>query len=84
MIGVPDPVWTQAVKAIVVLRDGQRATEQDLVEHCRSRLASYKKPRTVTFVASLPRRDGRTDYDRLDAEHGGGGYPGAASARYPT
>jgi long-chain acyl-CoA synthetase len=83
VIGVPDPVWTQAVKAIVVLAPGCSATETEIVEHCRSRLASYKKPRSVVFVDALPQHGGRVDYDRLDADHGGGGYPGAASARYP-
>lgn len=84
VIGVPDPVWTQHVKAVVVAVAGIRVDEHDLIEHCRARLASYKKPRSVVFVDALPRRDGRVDYDRLDALHGGGGYPGAASARYPT
>lgn len=84
VIGVPDPVWTQHVKAVVVAADGARVDEDTLIEHCRAHLASYKKPRSVVFVDSLPRRDGHVDYDRLDAEHGGGGYPGAASARYPA
>jgi acyl-CoA synthetase (AMP-forming)/AMP-acid ligase II len=38
-----------------VLRPGAAASERDLVEHCRGHLASYKKPRAVRFVASLPR-----------------------------
>ena len=84
VIGVPDPVWTQSVKAIVVLADGQDVTDAELVEHCRDHIASYKKPRVVVFVDALPRTQGRVDYERLDAEHGGGGYPGFASARYPT
>jgi long-chain acyl-CoA synthetase len=82
VIGVPDAVWTQSVKAIVVAADGAPVTGDELIEHCRHHLASYKKPRHVVFVDELPRRQGRVDYDRLDAEHGGGGYPGAASARY--
>jgi long-chain acyl-CoA synthetase len=84
VIGVPDPVWTQSVKAIVVVADGHDVQDHELIAHCRSHLASYKKPRFVEFVDALPRRDGRIDYARLDAEHGGGGYPGEASARYPT
>ncbi len=84
VIGVPDTVWTQSVKAIVVLAAGHDVQDQELIEHCRIHLASYKKPRHVEFVDALPRRDGHIDYARLDAEHGGGGYPGAASARYPT
>ena len=76
VIGVPDPVWTQSVKAIVVLRDGESATAEDIIEHCRASIASYKKPRTVEFVDALPRKGWLIDYDALDAQFGGGGYPG--------
>ena len=81
VIGVPDPTWTQSVKAIVVLRDGARATEDEVIAHCRDRIASYKKPRTVEFVAALPRDGFAVDYDALDAQFGGGAYPGAASGK---
>jgi long-chain acyl-CoA synthetase len=84
VIGIPDPVWAQSVKAVVVVAAGRDVSDRELVEHCRIHLASYKKPRVVEFVDELPRRNGHVDYARLDAEHGGGGYPGAASARYPT
>ncbi len=76
LIGVPDPKFRQAVKAVVALAEGAAATEQDLIEHCRSRIASYKKPRTVEFVDALPRKDGAKDYEALDRMFGGGGYPG--------
>jgi long-chain acyl-CoA synthetase len=77
VIGVPDPVWTQSVKAIVVLKPGESATEADIVAHCRASIASYKKPRLVTFVAELPRAGFAIDYAKLNADHGGGGYPGS-------
>lgn len=80
VIGVPDRVWTQSVKAIVVLRAGAAATEEEIVEHCRARIASYKKPRSVAFVDELPRDGFAVDYGALDARFGGGGYPGGGAS----
>jgi long-chain acyl-CoA synthetase len=76
VIGVPDKTWTQSVKAIVVLKDGGTASADDIIEHCRAIIASYKKPRSVEFVDALPRQGWLVDYDALDAQFGGGGYPG--------
>ena len=53
VVGVPDERWGEACLAFVVL--GGDATEEALLEHCRSRLARYKVPRGVRFVDSLPR-----------------------------
>lgn len=79
IIGVPDPRFIQSVKAIVQLKPDAAATPEDLVEHCRSLLASYKKPRFVEFAAMLPRTPvGAVDYRALDAAYGGGNYPGGA------
>ena len=55
VIGVKDEKWGEAVCAIVVLNPGAVLTEDAVVEHCRSRLASYKKPRKVVFVETLPK-----------------------------
>jgi long-chain acyl-CoA synthetase len=80
VIGVPDATWVQSVKAIVVRRAGDDTDEAALIEHCRSRIASYKKPRWVVFASALPRTpQGAIDYAALDAAHGGGGYPGGAT-----
>jgi acyl-CoA synthetase (AMP-forming)/AMP-acid ligase II len=55
VIGLPDVEWGEAVTAFVVTKPGMSVAESDLVEHCRVRLAGYKKPRSIRFVASLPR-----------------------------
>ena len=76
IIGVPDDRWIQSVKAIVVLHDGATASGDEIINHCRNHIASYKKPRSVEFAESLPRIGFAKDYDTLDAAYGGGGYPG--------
>lgn len=80
VIGVPDPVWTQSVTAVVALRAGAVASADEIIEHCRARIASYKKPRVVEFVDALPRLpSGAVDRAALDERFGGGGYPGGTN-----
>ncbi len=55
VIGVPDERWGETVKALVVVREGQQVTEQDLIEFCRSRLAHFKCPTSVEFRDALAR-----------------------------
>jgi long-chain acyl-CoA synthetase len=54
VIGVPDPRLDEAVMAVVQLRKHMAATEEEIVEHCKGLLSSYKKPRRVAFVESIP------------------------------
>jgi fatty-acyl-CoA synthase len=55
VIGIPDDKWGELVTALVVLDDGVVATREDLVEHCRPRLAGYKCPKRIEFRDELPR-----------------------------
>ena len=55
VIGVPDPVFGESVAAYVELNSGAAIDAQALIDHCRERIASYKKPKYVIFVRALPR-----------------------------
>jgi acyl-CoA synthetase (AMP-forming)/AMP-acid ligase II len=55
VIGVPHLEWGEEVKAIVVLKPGESATADEIMQYARSRMASFKAPKYVTFVDELPR-----------------------------
>ena len=57
VIGVPHAVWGEAVRAVVVLKAGEQATEQEIIDWCRPRLPGFKRPKSVAFVAAddMPR-----------------------------
>lgn len=68
VVGVPDPYWGECVKAYVVRASG--VTDAELIEWCKTQVASYKKPRLFEFVADLPRNaTGKVQRRMLKARH---------------
>ena len=57
VVGAPDAKWGEHVHGVVVLRDGASATEQDLLDWCRTRIAGFKRPRAISIIADadMPR-----------------------------
>lgn len=75
VIGIPDDRWGEVGSAVVVLAPGAELTAEDIVDHCRARLARFKVPVRVEFVEALPRnatgkvlkRELRTQFTGADA-----------------
>ena len=55
VVGVPDEKWGEVIKGIVVLRPEQHATEAEIIQFCKDRIAHYKAPKSIDFVDTLPR-----------------------------
>ena len=55
VIGVPDSKWGEVPRAVVVLRPDMSATEQEVIDFCRGRMAHFKAPKAVDFVEALPK-----------------------------
>ena len=64
VLGVPDPEWGEQLKAVVQLKPGESVTEEEIIAFARERLADYKSPRSVDFVAELPREPSGKLYKR--------------------
>jgi len=50
VIGISDDVWGEAVKAVVILKEGETATQEEIINWCRGKMAGYKKPKSVDFI----------------------------------
>jgi acyl-CoA synthetase (AMP-forming)/AMP-acid ligase II len=55
VFGIPDEKWGEAVHAAVVLKEGQRISAEEIIRICKTHLAHYKAPKSVSFLEQLPR-----------------------------
>ncbi|MFO7837915.1 MAG: hypothetical protein R6X08_00255 [Desulfosalsimonadaceae bacterium] len=55
VVGMPDAVYGEDIKAFVVLLPGEQAEEQEILHYCRERLKKFKSPKEVVFMESLPK-----------------------------
>ncbi|HET9528869.1 MAG TPA: acyl-CoA synthetase, partial [Blastocatellia bacterium] len=55
VIAVPDDRWGEVPKALVVLKPGESLTDQELIDHCRTKLPGFKVPKSVEFFDALPK-----------------------------
>jgi long-chain acyl-CoA synthetase len=71
VIGVPDPQWSEAIKAVCVLHPSKKATADEVIDFVGGQIARYKRPKHVVFVDKLPRTTGG-DLDRaaVKSAHG--------------
>jgi acyl-CoA synthetase (AMP-forming)/AMP-acid ligase II len=54
-VGIPDPIYGEEVRSFVVLRDGEQASEQEIIEFCRERLADFKCPKSILMLDDIPK-----------------------------
>ena len=55
IIGIPDKEWGEIVKAVIVLKEGEKVTEDDIIKYCRGKIANYKIPKSIDFLDNLPK-----------------------------
>jgi acyl-CoA synthetase (AMP-forming)/AMP-acid ligase II len=71
VIGIPDPEWGQVPRAIIVPKEGDSVTADEIMEYCRTNLASFKRPRSVVFIDELPRNPmGKILKNKLREQYG--------------
>jgi acyl-CoA synthetase (AMP-forming)/AMP-acid ligase II len=58
VVGTPDRQWGEALHAFIVVANGSRPDADAIMAHCRERLSGHKVPRTISFIAELPRNAG--------------------------
>jgi long-chain acyl-CoA synthetase len=72
VFGVPDPIWKEGIKAVCILKKGQKLDSRGLIAFVSQRIASYKKPQYVEFVSEFPLlKDGSPDRAQIKALYGG-------------
>jgi long-chain acyl-CoA synthetase len=72
VFGVPDPIWKEGIKAVCILKEGQKLDSRGLIAFVSQRIASYKKPQYVEFVSEFPLlKDGSPDRAQIKALYGG-------------
>jgi len=71
VFGVPDPKWKEGIKAVCLLREGEKLEPQALIDFVGERIARYKKPQYVEFVKDFPLKgDGSPDREKIKAAYG--------------
>ncbi|MCK5419332.1 MAG: hypothetical protein KAI93_12515, partial [Desulfobacterales bacterium] len=72
VFGVPDPTWKEGIKALCILKEGQKLDGRELTAFVSQRIASYKKPQYVEFVPEFPLlKDGSPDRSKIKELYGG-------------
>jgi long-chain acyl-CoA synthetase len=72
VFGVPDPKWKEGIKAVCLLKEGQTLEPKELIDFVGGKIARYKKPQYVEFVADFPTlEDGSPDRARIKEIYGG-------------
>jgi len=70
VVGVPHETWGEAVKAFVVLQEGRTLKEEEIIAHCKAKLGGVKAPKSVEFVAEIPKTPaGKIDRKKLRASY---------------